>query len=123
MFTLVTTGLLIEDLKRPLLFYRLLTRPNWNSWLVKGGIVLGERSAWGRGIATAAVRVRTRFAFQTLGLHRIEGHTVNPAMHRVYEKAGYTHEGTIREALWRDGRWVDAESFAILDRDYFASRT
>ena len=33
------------------------------------------------------------------------------------------HEGTIREALWRDGRWVDAESFAILDRDYFASRT
>lgn len=40
-FTLVTTFLLVEDLKRPLLFYRLLTRPNWRSWLVKGGIVLG----------------------------------------------------------------------------------
>ena len=40
-FTLVTCLLLIEDLARPKLFLRLLTRPNWNSWLVKGGIVLG----------------------------------------------------------------------------------
>jgi Fe-S-cluster-containing dehydrogenase component/formate-dependent nitrite reductase membrane component NrfD len=39
-FTLVTVGLLIEDLKKPWAFFRLLTRPNWNSWLVKGGIVL-----------------------------------------------------------------------------------
>jgi ribosomal-protein-alanine N-acetyltransferase len=92
----------------------------WRHRSAKGGIVLGERSAWGRGLATAAIRVRTRFAFETLGLHRIEGHTVNPAMQRVYEKARYTHEGTIREALWRNGRWVDAESYAILDRDYFA---
>lgn len=39
-FTLVTVFLLIEDLKKPLHFYKLFTRPNWNSWLVKGGIVL-----------------------------------------------------------------------------------
>src|SRR5690606_16869438 len=41
LFTLITVGLLIEDLKRPHLFYRLLTRPNWKSWLVKGGVLLG----------------------------------------------------------------------------------
>ncbi|MBX7132179.1 MAG: polysulfide reductase NrfD [Fimbriimonadaceae bacterium] len=39
-FTLITVFLLIEDLKKPLHFYKLFTRPNWNSWLVKGGIVL-----------------------------------------------------------------------------------
>lgn len=94
---------------------------HWRHRSARGGIVLGERSAWGRGIATAAIRVRTRFAFEALGLHRIEGHTINPAMRRVYEKAGYTREGTIREAVWRGGRWVDAESYAILDRDYFAA--
>jgi hypothetical protein len=44
-FTLATVGLLIEDLKRPMTFYRLLTRPNWNSWLVKGGIILGAFGA------------------------------------------------------------------------------
>ncbi|HVT10786.1 MAG TPA: 4Fe-4S dicluster domain-containing protein [Fimbriimonadaceae bacterium] len=40
LFTLVTVFLLIEDLKKPLHFYKLFTRPNWGSWLVKGGIVL-----------------------------------------------------------------------------------
>jgi Fe-S-cluster-containing dehydrogenase component len=44
-FTLITTALLIEDLKRPTLFYRLLTRPNWKSWLVKGGIILASFGA------------------------------------------------------------------------------
>jgi Fe-S-cluster-containing dehydrogenase component len=39
-FTLATVALLIEDLKKPLHFYKLFTRPNWDSWLVKGGIVL-----------------------------------------------------------------------------------
>ena len=44
-FTLVTVVLLVSDLKRPWLFFRLLTRPNWKSWLVKGGIVLGAFGA------------------------------------------------------------------------------
>jgi len=97
---------------------------DWRGRSATGGLVLGERSSWGRGIATDAVRARTRFAFDTVGLHRVEGHTVNPAMRRVYEKAGYRHEGTLREKVWRDGRWLDAEAFAILDRDYDpASRT
>ena len=40
-FTLVTVVLLITDLKRPMKFFRLLTRPQTKSWLVKGGWVLG----------------------------------------------------------------------------------
>lgn len=39
-FMLITVFLLIEDLAKPMHFYKLFTRPNWNSWLVKGGIVL-----------------------------------------------------------------------------------
>jgi formate-dependent nitrite reductase membrane component NrfD len=40
LFTAITVFLLIEDLAKPTHFYKLFTRPNWNSWLVKGGIVL-----------------------------------------------------------------------------------
>jgi len=39
-FAAITCFLLVEDLARPMRFYRLLTRPNWKSWLVKGGIIL-----------------------------------------------------------------------------------
>jgi hypothetical protein len=39
-FTALTSALLVSDLKRPMLFFRLMTRPNTKSWLVKGGWVL-----------------------------------------------------------------------------------
>ena len=59
--------------------------------------------------------MRTRFAFEQLGLHRVEGHTFNPAMRRVYEKCGYTFEGVQRSKFWRDGRWHDVALYAILE--------
>ena len=90
---------------------------SWRHRLAVGGLVIGERSAWGRGYATDAVRARTRFAFEQMGLHRVEGHTICPAMRRVYEKCGYTHEGVWREKIWRDGRWRDADLYAVLERE------
>jgi Fe-S-cluster-containing dehydrogenase component len=39
-FLLATVALLVHDLARPMLFFRLLTRPNTKSWLVKGGWIL-----------------------------------------------------------------------------------
>jgi RimJ/RimL family protein N-acetyltransferase len=96
---------------------------DWRNRRATGGLVIGDRSAWGRGYATGAVKVRTRFAFEELGLHRIAGHTMNPAMKRVYEKCGYKHEGVARAMFWRAGRWHDADLFAILEEDWFASRS
>lgn len=91
---------------------------NWPVRCASGGLMIGDRRAWGQGYATDAVRVRTRFAFDQLGLHRIEGHTINPAMVRVYEKTGCRQEGIARKKLWRGGRWHDALLFAILEEDF-----
>ncbi len=40
LFLLLTTGFLVFDLKRPERFLRILTRPQWRSWLVIGGYIL-----------------------------------------------------------------------------------
>ena len=40
-FLAITAGLLIWDLEHPERFYLILTRPQWRSWLVRGGIILG----------------------------------------------------------------------------------
>ncbi len=90
---------------------------HWRLRHARGGLVIGDREAWGKGYATEAVRVRTRFGFNQMGLHRIDGHTFNPAMKRVYEKSGYTLEGIARKLFWRDGRWHDAWLFSILEED------
>ncbi len=40
-FLAFTGGLLIWDLEHPERFYMIFTRPQWNSWLVRGGVVIG----------------------------------------------------------------------------------
>jgi Fe-S-cluster-containing dehydrogenase component/formate-dependent nitrite reductase membrane component NrfD len=59
----ITMFLLIEDLARPMKFYTILTRPNWKSWLVRGGVILG---AFGGGLAAI-------LGCQLLGLDSIAG--------------------------------------------------
>jgi Fe-S-cluster-containing dehydrogenase component/formate-dependent nitrite reductase membrane component NrfD len=44
-FIAVTFALLIGDLEHPSRFYLILTRPQWRSWLVRGGVILGAFSA------------------------------------------------------------------------------
>jgi len=44
-FLLATLVLLVADLKRPERFLLMLLRPNWTSWLVKGGIILTAYAA------------------------------------------------------------------------------
>ena len=39
-FTVVTTALLVYDLERPERFLRILLRPQWKSWLVRGAYLL-----------------------------------------------------------------------------------
>jgi formate-dependent nitrite reductase membrane component NrfD len=40
LFLAITTVLLVADLKRPERFLYILMRPNWNSWLARGAVVL-----------------------------------------------------------------------------------
>src|SRR6266511_2328162 len=39
-FLAATAGLLVWDLEHPARFFYILTRPQWRSWLVRGGLVL-----------------------------------------------------------------------------------
>jgi [ribosomal protein S5]-alanine N-acetyltransferase len=83
------------------------------------GYWLGEK-VWGRGIATAAVRIYTRYGFQTFDLRRIYAgiFSSNPASMRVLEKAGFVREGVLRQSVVKDGQILDLILYAIT-RDMF----
>lgn len=53
---------------------------------------------WGIGLMTEAAKAVIAYAFQKVGLHRVEAyHSVNnPASGRVMQKAGMKFEGTLR---------------------------
>lgn len=73
----------------------------------------------GRGLGTEATRLIVEHGLHTLGLHRIslEVYDFNPRARHVYEKVGFVHEGTGRDALLFDGEWVDVHYMAILGQE------
>ena len=75
------------------------------------------RAFWGRGIATAALRLLTAHAFAAdPELRRLWAvpFASNIASSRVLEKAGYTREGTLRQSAMKNGRVLDQWMSSIL---------
>ncbi|MBR9705878.1 GNAT family N-acetyltransferase [Candidatus Pacearchaeota archaeon] len=68
----------------------------------------------GKGIATMAVKMVTKYAFKKYKLIRITGfcRTFNKASARVLEKAGYKCEGILRKNKFKDGKYLHDMLFA-----------
>jgi len=77
---------------------------------------------WGRGLATAALRLLLQFGFETLKLNRVEaGHfDYNPASGRVMQKAGMRREGLRRQYVLHHEEFKDLVWYAIVREDYEA---
>jgi RimJ/RimL family protein N-acetyltransferase len=75
---------------------------------------------YGRGLGTEATRLIIDYAFATVGVHRIElqVYDFNPRARHVYERVGFVHEGTMREALRWDGQWIDCHLMGMLASDW-----
>ena len=75
---------------------------------------------WNKGYTTEALVELLRFGFMNLGLHRIEAGCAveNIASATVLEKAGMVREGTKRKLIPKDGAWMDAYMYALLEEDF-----
>lgn len=73
----------------------------------------------GKGIATAAVRLAARFAFEQTDLERLEivVNLRNIASQRVAEKAGARKEGILRRRIFMHGMSHDAVLFSLIPAD------
>jgi len=76
-------------------------------------------AARGRGVGRAAQRALAELFFAHTAVNRIEAHTDvdNVAEQRALEGAGFTREGLIRGAQWRDGTYRDGYLYAVLRGD------
>lgn len=72
-----------------------------------------------RGHTSAAVRALARFAFEELGLHRVEAacQPENEPSARLLQKVGFTPEGRARAYLKIDGAWRDHLLFGLVAGD------
>jgi RimJ/RimL family protein N-acetyltransferase len=95
---------------------------DWRTRTAELGIQIGEKTYWNQGYGTRAIQLLLKYGFQTLNLHRLwlRVYASNPRAIRVYQKAGFIHEGTLREGHFQDGRYVDVEIMSVLREEWYA---
>lgn len=84
------------------------------------GILIGDRTVWGRGYGREAVALVVDYGFHRLNLHKIAlgVYADNVAAVKMYQKIGFCIEGTLRQHLFMDGAYHDKYVMGILREQY-----
>jgi RimJ/RimL family protein N-acetyltransferase len=95
---------------------------NWHNRAAGVGIVIGDKSYWGRGYGSDAMRVLMRLGFDKLNLHRLWLHVYefNQRAIASYERCGFKREGVLRKERFHKGAYYDTIVMGILVDEYRA---
>ena len=96
---------------------------DWKNGVASGlGMRIAKKEIRTRGLATDAWMTLMRYAFQELRLNRINGSALayNKASLRVCEKVGFKVEGIQRQAVYKNGEYIDLVMMGCLKSDYEA---
>lgn len=73
----------------------------------------------GKGYGTATMNSVVAYCFEVLNLRRLWLLVLetNKRARRVYEKCGFSDEGVQKEAIWRDGKYVDYVMMSLIRKE------
>lgn len=93
---------------------------DWISRRCEYRILIGEKSAWGRGYGTEVTELLTWFGFDRLNMNRIDlGVTaLNEGAIKAYRHAGYEHEFARKDYMYRNGCYYDVSFMTIFRTHY-----
>lgn len=85
-------------------------------------LTIGDRAYWGQGYGRESLALLLEYCFEKLNMHRVSTETFeyNEAWRSLVEDIGFTHEGTERDYLFRDGEFWDKEVYGLLEDEYRA---
>lgn len=83
------------------------------------GLILGDKNFWGKGIATEAISLCVKFAFQQLKLYRLYAgiYNSNIGSIKAFEKNGFIREGCERKKCIFEEKREDALIFGIINEE------
>lgn len=96
---------------------------DWKNRRAEIGIgMVSDKRAQGHG--SAALRLLLDWAFEDLGIERMEMTTLpeNLSVPRLADKFGFTYEGTLRERNFERGRRVDLLIWGLLKDEWIEAR-
>ena len=83
------------------------------------GYLIGENNYWGKGLASEAVYLASKFSFEVLNLHKINAGVIEPnlASIKVLEKLGFKKEAHIRDDVFIDNKYLDVIRYGVLKNE------
>lgn len=98
-----------------------LTDIDWKNRMAYHGIKLAQASCRGKGIGTDTVMAIMRYAFDELGLNRLNGSWFpeNVSSKKMYMKCGWKEEGVRRNYIYKHGHYRDLIETGVLATDYY----
>jgi RimJ/RimL family protein N-acetyltransferase len=83
-------------------------------------VLVGDPSAWGRGVAREAERQACIEAFEAHGAHRVHAEipATNEAAQKVVTFLGFRREGVMRAAIRRGEERIDNQVWGLLPEDF-----
>jgi len=75
---------------------------------------------WGTGVFAEAAREVVAFAFETVGVHRLEARAAvqNGRGNGALRKVGAVQEGLLRKSFQKNGQYLDQALWTILNDDW-----
>ena len=102
-----------------------LNNIDWFARNAEFGILIGERSRQGEGLAKDALTLVADYAFTTLNLNRLYLRVVafNKRALRLYRSFGFVEEGVQRQHAFVQGRYSNVVLMGLLRREFNEKRS
>jgi [ribosomal protein S5]-alanine N-acetyltransferase len=93
---------------------------NWINRNAEYAILLGNKSYWGKGVASEASILLCTYGFTRLNLHRIYCGTSskNIGMQKLAAKMNMRQEGIRKEAMFKSGEYLDIVEYGVLKNEF-----
>lgn len=89
---------------------------DWIARSAEFAILIGEKEYWSKSVGGEAGQLIVRYGFDRLNLHRIYCGTSseNIGMQKLAIKLGMKEEGRRKDAMFKNGRYVDVMEYGIV---------
>jgi RimJ/RimL family protein N-acetyltransferase len=93
---------------------------NWQHRFATTGAAIVSKDHRGQGYGSTTKMHLLNFAFNDLNMNRVNSRVLatNPRSIRYSERCGYRIEGRLRQAFFKNGRYVDEVIMGVLRKDW-----
>lgn len=88
------------------------------------GVLIGNHDYWSQGYASEAYRLLLDYLFNERNINRVQAYVLesNVASIKMHQKVGYKIEGTLRQSVYKNGKYLDLVILSVLKDEYFQDK-